>query len=210
MPQVNICRRAWQPTPIFLPGESLWTQEPDGLQSTGSERVKHDLPTKQQKVKIDLTRMLLAARKRNFHWTQLTKHRLLSASLKPGGGASWVTRVPVFLPVNSAVLCVMAPPPGWTPSWSSDGCHGWRYHFQTIQTSSLQSLSKNRGNFATCFVSQWPEVGSVLLFKPVPGEGLGSLWSKPQSITKIPCPGHLPLAGRTQWTHSLSREEGKD
>ena len=24
-------RREWQPTPIFLPGESLWTEEPGGL-----------------------------------------------------------------------------------------------------------------------------------------------------------------------------------
>ena len=28
-------RRAWQPTPVFLPGESLWTVEPGGLQSIG-------------------------------------------------------------------------------------------------------------------------------------------------------------------------------
>ena len=28
-------RRAWQPTPVFLPGESPWTEEPSGLQSTG-------------------------------------------------------------------------------------------------------------------------------------------------------------------------------
>ena len=27
------CRRAWQPTPVFLPGESPWTEEPDLLQS---------------------------------------------------------------------------------------------------------------------------------------------------------------------------------
>ena len=26
-------RRAWQPTPVFLPGESLWTEDPGGLQS---------------------------------------------------------------------------------------------------------------------------------------------------------------------------------
>ena len=26
-------RRAWQPTPVFFPGESLWTEEPGGLQS---------------------------------------------------------------------------------------------------------------------------------------------------------------------------------
>ena len=26
-------RRAWQPTPVFLPGESPWTGEPGGLQA---------------------------------------------------------------------------------------------------------------------------------------------------------------------------------
>ena len=35
-------RRAWQPTPVFLPGESPWTEELGELQSTGSQRVGHD------------------------------------------------------------------------------------------------------------------------------------------------------------------------
>ena len=35
-------RRAWQPTPVFLPGESPRTEEPGGLQSIGSQRVRHD------------------------------------------------------------------------------------------------------------------------------------------------------------------------
>ena len=35
-------RRAWQPTPVFLPGESPWTEEPGGLQSMGLQRVGHD------------------------------------------------------------------------------------------------------------------------------------------------------------------------
>ena len=35
-------RRAWQPTPVSLPGESPWTEEPGGLQSMGSPRVRHD------------------------------------------------------------------------------------------------------------------------------------------------------------------------
>ena len=35
-------RRAWQPTPVFLPGESPWTEEPDGLQSMGSQRVRQE------------------------------------------------------------------------------------------------------------------------------------------------------------------------
>ena len=34
--------RAWQPTPVFLPGESPWTEEPTGLQSIGLHRVTHD------------------------------------------------------------------------------------------------------------------------------------------------------------------------
>ena len=35
-------RRKWQPTAVFLPGESPWTEEPGGLQSMGSQRVEHD------------------------------------------------------------------------------------------------------------------------------------------------------------------------
>ena len=35
-------RRAWKPTPVFLPGESPWTEEPGGLQSTGLQRVGHN------------------------------------------------------------------------------------------------------------------------------------------------------------------------
>ena len=39
-------RRAWQPTPVFLPGESPRMEEPGGLQSLGSQRVGHDWVTK--------------------------------------------------------------------------------------------------------------------------------------------------------------------
>ena len=35
-------RRKWEPTPIFLPGESPWTEEPGGLQPRGLQRVRHD------------------------------------------------------------------------------------------------------------------------------------------------------------------------
>ena len=31
-----------QPTPVFLTGESPWTEEPDGLQSIGSQRAGHN------------------------------------------------------------------------------------------------------------------------------------------------------------------------
>ena len=35
-------RRAWQPTPVFLPGESPWTEEPGKLQSMGLQRVGYN------------------------------------------------------------------------------------------------------------------------------------------------------------------------
>ena len=34
--------KGMQPTSVFLPGESLWTEEPGGLQSMRSQRVEHD------------------------------------------------------------------------------------------------------------------------------------------------------------------------
>ena len=40
--KITHLKRAWQPTPVFLPGESPWTEEPGGLQSKGSQRVGHD------------------------------------------------------------------------------------------------------------------------------------------------------------------------
>ena len=35
-------RRAWQPDPVFFPGESPWTEEPEGLESMGLQRVGHN------------------------------------------------------------------------------------------------------------------------------------------------------------------------
>ena len=40
-------RRQWQPTPVFLPGESPWTEESGGLQCMRSQRVGHDWATEQ-------------------------------------------------------------------------------------------------------------------------------------------------------------------
>ena len=41
-------RRKWQPTPVFLPGESPWTEESGRLQSMGSQRAGHDWATKHE------------------------------------------------------------------------------------------------------------------------------------------------------------------
>ena len=40
-----------QPTLVSLPGKIPWTKESGGLQSVGSQRVRHDLASKQQQNK---------------------------------------------------------------------------------------------------------------------------------------------------------------
>ena len=49
-------------TPAFLPGESPWREEPRGLQSMGSQRVRHDWATRQttQKGKLRLHKTMEA------------------------------------------------------------------------------------------------------------------------------------------------------
>ena len=42
--------KGMEPTPVFLPGESPWTQERGGLQSMGSQRVRHNCTTKHSTV----------------------------------------------------------------------------------------------------------------------------------------------------------------
>jgi len=34
-------RKAWKPTPVFLLGESPWTEDPGGLQFMRLQRVRH-------------------------------------------------------------------------------------------------------------------------------------------------------------------------
>ena len=43
-------RRKWQHTPVLLPGEFLWTEEPGRLQSMVQQRVRHDLATEHTRV----------------------------------------------------------------------------------------------------------------------------------------------------------------
>ena len=38
----------WQPTPVFLPGESRGQRNLSGYRSWGLKRVRHDLATKQE------------------------------------------------------------------------------------------------------------------------------------------------------------------
>ena len=46
-------RKKWQPTPVFLPGESPQTEQPGGLQFMGSQRVGNNWATKQLRERRD-------------------------------------------------------------------------------------------------------------------------------------------------------------
>ena len=56
-----VWRRTWQTTPVFLPGESPWTEDSGGLQSMGSQRLGHDWATKHTCHILKL---------KNFSWPQ--------------------------------------------------------------------------------------------------------------------------------------------
>ena len=63
----------WQPTPVFLPGESLWTEEPGRLQFMGSQRVGHKWMTKhctaQGRVR-EIEGINLSYKNRGEEWSQ--------------------------------------------------------------------------------------------------------------------------------------------
>ena len=52
-------RRTWQPTPVFLPGESPWTEEPSRLQSMGLQIVGCDWSDSTHTHKISLFQMYI-------------------------------------------------------------------------------------------------------------------------------------------------------
>ena len=57
-------RRAWQPTPVFLPGESPWTVENGRLQFMGLQRFRHNWVTKHSSATSLLNHQLFWWRRR--------------------------------------------------------------------------------------------------------------------------------------------------
>ena len=68
-------RMKWQPTPVFLPGESQGLGEPGGLPSMGSHRVGHDW--------IDLAAAAAAACVTNYVYGLLTSKPHMLLMLRP-------------------------------------------------------------------------------------------------------------------------------
>ena len=88
-------RRAWQPTPVFLPGEShgeSW-QEPGWLQSIGSQRVRHDwsnLACTHFKLEHIGTGSLKGLYFHKIEYGTVTVSRVKARTLVPG--VVWLTR----------------------------------------------------------------------------------------------------------------------
>ena len=64
--QENPWRRAWQPSPVFLPRESPWVGEFGGLQSMGLQRVGHNWVTSTHMLPYDHVRVPLLCNSINW------------------------------------------------------------------------------------------------------------------------------------------------
>jgi len=89
-------RKTCQPTPIFLPGESPWTEEPGGLQFMGSQRVNTTEQLSTHLSTIDWNKSMqnhpgetCVIHQKDWLvilWKRLWKHRERTVSRTNGGG----------------------------------------------------------------------------------------------------------------------------
>ena len=110
--------RACQPTPVFLPGESPWTDDPGGLQSIGSQSVRHNWS--------DLAHMHT---NRKITWPDLC-HRMVPPETdreRIGGGKAtdgrWLRRVG-WARMTTFKVCAQSDPTvlsGWKSKQASRG-----------------------------------------------------------------------------------------
>ena len=96
-------RMAWQPTPVFLSGESPWTGEPGGLQSMGSQRVRHKWATEQDTNSSGSMRAGNTPRFQQADWKGLQVNRALedTNTVPQRKGTQWCSQVS---PRSKAVL----------------------------------------------------------------------------------------------------------
>ena len=116
-------RRTWQPTPVFLPGESPWKEEPGGLQSMGLQRVWHDSATKHSagQSKDRASKMALVVKFTSLQFScSVTsgykflqyKYRQASLSITNSRGLLKLRSVESVMPFNHLIFCrpLLLPP----------------------------------------------------------------------------------------------------
>ena len=103
-------RGAWPLTSVSLPGESPWTEEPGGLQSTGSHRVRHDWSSLARHSSPHLAKCPA--------WKDLPNLILLSVPADPSDSVSWTAG---DLCVDSGKLVGFL----WNLTQRWEGIHCW-------------------------------------------------------------------------------------
>ena len=122
-------RRKWQPTPVFLPGESQGLGKPSGLLSMGSHRVRHDwsdlavaaaavffsyLITNRTSIWRDCSRVTKVHRRcRLMPWLPLTNHVRLSKS-------SHLSRGWILTSNSSTIMATHSSTPAWKIPWTEE------------------------------------------------------------------------------------------
>ena len=69
---------AWQPTAVFLPGESPWTEEPGGLQSRGHKSDTTEQLSTAQHILLDIASLVALQVKNPFVSVKETQVKSLS------------------------------------------------------------------------------------------------------------------------------------
>ena len=91
-------RRAWQPTPVFLPGKSHGQRSLAGYSPWGCKRVGHGLATKQQHALLKRGCYVLYSAKDATHMASVMPYRLFDV----------VNRVRVMTPISCCdVTCIV-------------------------------------------------------------------------------------------------------
>ena len=183
-------RREWQPTPLFLLGESHgWTEEPGRLRSMGSQRVGHDEATNTHTHTHTHTHTLSGMslgieQAHNSSWSIDWVQGLVSGSLSSLAIAYWIrtTRMSLqtFRPPSIHVLGASSPPfcLGQTclspPSVSASGptairagirmsaCCWSRPHPQLHRQLLLSRCPHFRGNGSSLWRALFPVTPAIL------------------------------------------------
>ena len=113
-------RRPLQPTPVFLPGESPWTEEPGGLQSMGPQRVGHDQATKHSTAQYSI----FVSKVMSLHFNMLSRLVIVFLPRNKGLLISWLQSPPAVILEPKKIVChCFHCFPIYLPWNDGTGCH---------------------------------------------------------------------------------------
>ena len=147
-------RRKWQPTPVLLPWRIPWMKEPGRLQSTGSQRVRHDWATslthKREHKEIGNHKEIRYKIKAAMSFPNLRPHRFLSTKplyqlLRPlityPNLSSLLQQI-----THSCIICSSVSPQGALKPVPSFPTSGSRTYPRRRLANWLHSCASNRKN----------------------------------------------------------------